>query len=38
MDHVVYTDAKEKELEGLIAGTKTMIIREQQVESCLMAE
>jgi hypothetical protein len=27
MDHVVYTDAKEKELEGLIAGTKTMIIR-----------
>lgn len=27
MDHVVYTDAKEKELESLIAGTKTMIIR-----------
>lgn len=27
MDHVVYTDAKEKEMEALIAGTKTMIIR-----------
>lgn len=27
MDHIVYTDAKEKELESLIAGTKTMIIR-----------
>jgi hypothetical protein len=27
MDHVVYVDAKAKELEELIAGTKTMIIR-----------
>jgi hypothetical protein len=27
MDHVVYTDAKEKELTALLAGTKTMIIR-----------
>lgn len=27
MDHVVYTDAKAKELDSLIAGTKTMIIR-----------
>lgn len=27
MDHVVYVDAKSKELEKLIEGTKTMIIR-----------
>jgi hypothetical protein len=27
MDHVVYVDAKEKDLEKLIAGTKQMIIR-----------
>lgn len=27
MDHIVYTDAKEKEMEALIAGTKTMTIR-----------
>jgi hypothetical protein len=27
MDHVVYTDAKEKEMEALISGAKTMIIR-----------
>jgi hypothetical protein len=27
MDHVVYVDAKEKKLESLLAGTKTMIIR-----------
>lgn len=27
MDHVVYLDAKAKELENLLAGTKTMILR-----------
>lgn len=27
MDHVVYVDSKEKELEKLLDGTKTMIIR-----------
>ncbi len=27
MDHVVYVDAKSKELEKLLDGTKTMIIR-----------
>lgn len=27
MDHVVYLDAKAKEIENLIAGQKTMIIR-----------
>lgn len=27
MDHVVYADAKSKELEKLLDGTKTMIIR-----------
>ncbi|MCK5764077.1 MAG: hypothetical protein KAH05_08155 [Clostridiales bacterium] len=27
MDHVVYLDAKAKEFEKLIEGTKTMIIR-----------
>lgn len=27
MDHIVYVDAKEKELERLLAGTKRMIIR-----------
>jgi hypothetical protein len=27
MDHVVYLDAKSKELEKLLIGTKTMIIR-----------
>jgi hypothetical protein len=27
MDHMVYVDAKEKDLEKLIAGTKQMIIR-----------
>jgi hypothetical protein len=27
MEHVVYLDAKAKELENLLAGTKTMILR-----------
>ena len=27
MDHVAYLDAKEKELDNLVAGTKSMIIR-----------
>lgn len=27
MDHVVYLDAKAKEMESLLSGTKTMIIR-----------
>jgi len=27
MDHVVYTDAKAKELEKIVLGTKTMVIR-----------
>lgn len=27
MDHVVYTDAKEKKMEALITGVKTMLIR-----------
>lgn len=27
MDHVVYLDAKEKELNKLLSGQKTMIIR-----------
>jgi hypothetical protein len=27
MDHIVYTDAKAKELENLLSGQKTMIIR-----------
>jgi hypothetical protein len=27
MDHVVYLDAKAKELENLLAGAKTMVIR-----------
>ncbi len=27
MEHVVYVDAKAKELENLLAGTKTMILR-----------
>jgi hypothetical protein len=27
MDHVVYVDAKAKELEKLLTGTKTMIVR-----------
>jgi hypothetical protein len=27
MDHIVYVDAKEKELERLLDGTKSMIIR-----------
>jgi hypothetical protein len=27
MDHIVYTDAKAKEMEALLSGDKTMIIR-----------
>ena len=38
MDHVAYVDAKARELEKLLAGEKTMIVRGATGRSSLMDE